>query len=194
MLNTTDCYYFELVLLNHSCVFICNYIHNVSTYFKILCKTNHIILTMQNEKSFYWFWILLVLLILFAYLKTCEMIHWMELWCRLFWNFVGILENSKFIQLFQSVWQPGSWVLVPKFSLPIRLSDSFTQHISRMVWLFDFIFYMTVQYCNWSQRDKFWLLIGFGILLECVLKSCLLTKLSITYLLTDNLFFSNIIV
>ena len=125
-------------------------------------------------------------------IENLQMVHWMELWCRLFWNFVGILENNKFIQLFQSVWQPG--FLVPKFSLPIRLSDSFTGHISRMVWLFNFIFYMTVQYYNWSQWDKFCLLIGFGILLGCVLKSCLLTKLSKTYLLIDNVFIYNIIV
>ena len=68
------------------------------------------------------------------------------------------------------------------------------KNISRMVWLFNFIFYMTVQYYNWSQWDKFCLLIGFGILLGCVLKSCLLTKLSKTYLLIDNVFIYNIIV
>ena len=87
-----------------------------------------------------------------------------------------------------------AWFFGPKILSANNKSDSFTGHISRMVWLFDFIFYMTVQYYNWSQWDKFCLLIGFGILLGCVLKSCLLTKLSKTYLLIDNVFIYNIIV
>ena len=83
------------------------------------------------------------------------------LWWWFFCIWLGIHWNSKLIQLFQTVQQSGSWALPQKFSLRIRLLEYLG------------IFCTTIQCHLWNQLNKFWSLMGSGILCRYLLKSSL---------------------
>ena len=99
-------------------------------------------------------------------------------WCWFFGIWVGIHRNSKLVKLFQVIWQSGSWVLVPKLSLQIRLFDSFTE------WLDLLISFLTWQLSitsdtNWISFCHWWVLgffAGFAWSPACFHLISLLTK------------------
>ena len=99
---------------------------------------------------------------------------------------VGIHRNSKLIQVFEAVWQSESWVLDPKFYLPIILFDYFSWNISRMALSFDLISCSTGQHHDVSQLKMFWSLMRFGdslwVLLEVKLIVIQILKRSKIYL------------
>ena len=85
----------------------------------------------------------------------------------IFCIWVGIVGSSKLIANHCYSWVSAqNWICQTAW-------DSFTKNISKMAWSFNFIFCTAGQHHDWILLNKFWSLMGFGILCGCSLDSSL---------------------